>query len=217
MYGYIYETTNLINGKKYIGQHVSKTFDEDYYGSGKVFLNALRKNGKENFKVEILEWCKTDKELGEAEYRHIKEADAVNSPNYYNIVPGGDHRSVTGMIFIHKPGATKGKKIWPEELDKYTSEGWVKGRVPRDPKAVAKTAESNRGKKYKHSENFINNGAKNKGKPLSESHKKSLRGKKLGRHWISNLELEISKMVPNKDVEKYLNEGWIRGRIEYMK
>ena len=51
MYGYIYETTNLINGKKYIGQHVSETFDKDYYGSGKAFLNALRKNGKENFKV----------------------------------------------------------------------------------------------------------------------------------------------------------------------
>ena len=35
MYGYIYETTNLINGKKYIGKKASTKFLEDYYGSGK--------------------------------------------------------------------------------------------------------------------------------------------------------------------------------------
>ena len=34
MFGYIYETTNLIDGKKYIGKHKSKTFDRNYYGSG---------------------------------------------------------------------------------------------------------------------------------------------------------------------------------------
>ena len=45
MYGYIYETTNLINGKKYIGKRVSKTFDKYYKGSGKLLRKAFTKYG----------------------------------------------------------------------------------------------------------------------------------------------------------------------------
>ena len=36
MYGYIYITTNLINGMKYIGKHKASMFDPAYKGSGKV-------------------------------------------------------------------------------------------------------------------------------------------------------------------------------------
>ena len=46
MFGYIYETTNLINGKKYIGKHKSRCFDVKYYGSGKLFRKELEKYRK---------------------------------------------------------------------------------------------------------------------------------------------------------------------------
>lgn len=55
MKGYIYETTNLINNKKYIGKHICNNFDENYYGSGVTLKRALNKYGKENFKIKILE------------------------------------------------------------------------------------------------------------------------------------------------------------------
>ncbi len=48
MYGYIYLTTNLINKKKYVGQHKSSKFDERYKGSGKLIKKAFKKYGKEN-------------------------------------------------------------------------------------------------------------------------------------------------------------------------
>ena len=53
-YGYIYKTTNLINGKIYIGQHKSNLFDSQYKGSGVILRKAFAKYGKENFKVEII-------------------------------------------------------------------------------------------------------------------------------------------------------------------
>ena len=44
MYGYIYLTTNHINGKKYIGQKKSNVFlGEKYLGSGKILKQALKK------------------------------------------------------------------------------------------------------------------------------------------------------------------------------
>jgi hypothetical protein len=53
--GYIYITTNLINNKKYIGQHKSKSFDLNYLGSGKLIVEAIKKYGKDNFKTEVIE------------------------------------------------------------------------------------------------------------------------------------------------------------------
>ena len=55
MYGYIYKTTNLVNGKIYIGQKKSNVFLGDkYLGSGKILKMAIEKYGKENFSVELL-------------------------------------------------------------------------------------------------------------------------------------------------------------------
>ena len=64
MYGYIYRTNNLINGKMYIGKKVSTKFlAEKYLGSGKLLKKAVNKYGKENFKVELLAEAKNKDEL----------------------------------------------------------------------------------------------------------------------------------------------------------
>jgi len=88
MYGYIYETTNLINGKKYIGQHRGE-FDLTYIGSGILIYKALKKYGKENFTVKILKIAKNKKELSYLEKNFIEINNAVKSKHYYNIHEGG--------------------------------------------------------------------------------------------------------------------------------
>lgn len=59
---YIYLTTNLINNKKYIGQHDGEENDS-YLGSGTYFLRAVKKYGKEKFKKEILEICDSQEKI----------------------------------------------------------------------------------------------------------------------------------------------------------
>lgn len=90
MYGYIYITTNLINNKKYIGQHKAKEFEPNkYIGSGKYFEKAVKKYGKENFKCELLEWCESLEKLNEKEVYWISYYNAVESKLFYNKTPGG--------------------------------------------------------------------------------------------------------------------------------
>ena len=69
MYGFIYITTNLINGKRYIGQ---KKYDKEgtwknYLGSGTYLKRAIEKYGKDNFSKEIVEECESKEKLDERE------------------------------------------------------------------------------------------------------------------------------------------------------
>ena len=89
MYYFIYETTNLINGKKYIGKHITDNLNDGYLGSGLVLQNAIKKYGRENFKREILEFCENEEQCYELEYEYIKNAKAYSNPNYYNLTEGG--------------------------------------------------------------------------------------------------------------------------------
>ena len=88
-YGYIYITKNLINGKQYIGQHISTTFDKSYKGSGKILKQAFKKYGRDNFITDVIEWCYNRDELAEREKYWISYYNAVNSDDWYNILAGG--------------------------------------------------------------------------------------------------------------------------------
>ena len=59
----IYKITNLVNGKMYIGQHVTSNLDDGYMGSGKIILCAIKKYGVENFRKEWLGFYEDKKEL----------------------------------------------------------------------------------------------------------------------------------------------------------
>ena len=92
MYGFVYITTNHVNGKQYIGQ---RKYDKqgkwkEYLGSGIILSRAIEKYGLENFSKEIIEECKTKKILNDREIYWINYYNAVESDNFYNIASGGD-------------------------------------------------------------------------------------------------------------------------------
>lgn len=145
MYGYVYVTTNLKNGMKYIGQHKAEMFDTPYYGSGKVLLQAIQKEGIENFTCKMLESANDSHSLNLLEAYYIEKFDAVNSDQYYNLCPGGYGKSVPGTITVNN--GTINKRIMPEELSYYIAQGFIKGMLSPSAESIKKRAASNTGKK----------------------------------------------------------------------
>ena len=84
---FIYKTTNLINGKIYVGQHISN--NKFYLGSGTILRNAIKKYGQVNFKREIIEICTTKELLDEREIFWISELNSTDRKIGYNIRTGG--------------------------------------------------------------------------------------------------------------------------------
>ena len=89
-YGFVYIITNLINGKRYIGQ---RKFDErgkwkHYMGSGTQIILAIQKYGKENFHRNIVYIAYSAEELSKAEQDMITILNAGGSEDYYNISDG---------------------------------------------------------------------------------------------------------------------------------
>lgn len=81
----IYKTTNLINGKFYIGK--DERNKPNYFGSGKLLLRAIKKYGKENFIKEIIDIAESSEELCLKEVFWIKESNAIKEG--YNLTEGG--------------------------------------------------------------------------------------------------------------------------------
>lgn len=108
--GFVYETTNLINGMKYIGQCRFDRINgwENYLGSGTYVKRAIKKYGSENFSREILFLALDQEELDELEILCIELSNAVESDKYYNLkktAKGGD-------TFTHNPNKEKTRELY---------------------------------------------------------------------------------------------------------
>jgi len=102
-YGYIYLTTNLINGRRYVGQHSKPKFDKDYLGGGTKLRGSLKKYGRQNFKVQLIQYIYTQKGITAAhpkitktqsflswwEQYWIKKLHTHVSEDGYNLQTGG--------------------------------------------------------------------------------------------------------------------------------
>lgn len=94
MKGFIYIIKNTINNKVYIGQtkvSVEIRWKEHLrhaaYGD-QVINRAMKKHGKENFFIEVLEECKIE-DLDNREIYYISNFDSTNKSKGYNVSIGG--------------------------------------------------------------------------------------------------------------------------------
>jgi len=87
-YYIVYQTTNKINGKIYIGTHQSKILYDDYLGSGKHIKSAILKHGAHNFERVNLYVYNNSSEMF-AKEAEIVDEQFVLREDTYNIRLGG--------------------------------------------------------------------------------------------------------------------------------
>jgi hypothetical protein len=85
----IYQITNTLNGKIYIGKHQTDDPYDDYYGSGQAIKEAIAKYGKHNFTKTVLFIFDTEEEMTLKEKELITE-EFVNRDDTYNLGIGGE-------------------------------------------------------------------------------------------------------------------------------
>lgn len=144
-YYYIYQITNLVNGKIYVGVHKTKNLDDGYMGSGKIIRRAILKHGIENFKKDILEFF----DMPESMYLREKEIvtkEFLARSDVYNLRRGG----TGGFDYINKTNPTPfkgrthsdstkqllreintGRKLSAEHKEKISQNNWSKSNPVR--------------------------------------------------------------------------------------
>lgn len=165
-YHMLYKTTNLVNGKIYIGVHKTEDINDPYMGSGKRLLLAIEKYGVKNFEKTILEY------FDDAESMYAREKEIVNKEflcreDVYNLKVGGEG----GFDWINDSGngGFKGR-AHSEETKKKLSDALI-GR-PRPDISENWHQCRDESSRAKHSASMSK---ALKGKKKSESHKAKIR------------------------------------------
>lgn len=214
MIHYVYEITNNINGKIYVGVHSAKDIDDGYMGSGKHLKRAIRKYGIDNFAKRIIEFYSSIDECYSAE-RDIVNAEFVARSDTYNLKIGGeggwDHVTKSDSFSKHcSDAARSGNTIrWKNEDWSNTQRAKISERLVEEHAAgkrdLTNFIHSFAGKKHtEETKNII--GAK------AAKRQKGSGNSNFGKKWMYSLALKTSKPVKNEDIDKHIAEGWIVGR-----
>lgn len=109
-YYYLYQITNSINNKIYIGVHKTQNLNDGYMGSGSYLKNQFKKYGINNFKKDILEFFETSEEMYSKEAEIVTE-DFLKRQDVYNLREGGSG----GWYHINEGIHRKNKQKWCKE------------------------------------------------------------------------------------------------------
>ena len=213
MYGYIYKTTNLVNGKIYIGQHHSSVFEpEKYIGSGCLINKAIKKYGFEKFKCELIEECNSKEDLNKAEIKWINYYKTLNVDSY-NLGDGGEGgigRNATSYWNnpLKKKEALEKQSLSLKLFFKNHPEAHKGEKNPNFGKKASEETKRKMSEARKNSPG-VKNASRFKGHQHTKEAKEKIRIKAASKIWITNDREET--MIFKQTV---IPEGWHKGRID---
>lgn len=212
----LYKTTNLINGKYYIGIHRTTNLNDGYLGSGTLLKQSIKKYGKSNFKREILSMADDYESLINLE-REIVNEDFIKRRDTYNMEIGGS-----------------GGKVWTDELKQKVSKS-KQGSIPwNKDKSVGSFFSKETLKKMSNNMRGENNpmhgksvsdfmtvednalrlkriSEANTGKVRTKKHKENYSKAASQRIWLVNKDGIISHTINPNDV-RLSDPNWRRGK-----
>lgn len=203
MFYTIYKTTNLINGKYYIGKHQTENLNDGYFGSGKLLKRAIKKYGIENFVTDILFIYDEEWKMNLAE-RILVVPDSELS---YNLCPGGQG----GFGYINDRGMNttitkEGRKRLSVLMVEMNSNLSPTSKNSRAKKSASTKKAS--GKLYIPDWNGRTHSEETKCKmSLIKTGEKN---SQFGTYWVTNG--KENKKIKKEDIDSWISKGYRKGR-----
>lgn len=229
MFYYLYQITNTVNNKIYVGVHMTTNLNDGYMGSGRIIKRAIEKHGIDNFRKDILEYFEN------SETMYAKEKEVVTDQfllreDVYNLRRGGHG----GFEYINKnkmygfsdvETAKRGREAtdalmfqrygdnWRSKLSKLGTEAMketFRKKISEEPEFL---------ELLKTNAKLASDAARN---PLSiEKRKNTLRtighqqgskNSQYGKCWICHDLVKDGKSIKKELLALYIEQGWTKGR-----
>lgn len=220
MHYILYQITNKLNSKIYVGVHKTKDLDDGYMGSGKVIRSAIQKYGIENFDKRILQEFSNPEEMFAAEAILVTD-EFLDREDVYNLRRGGsggfdyiNRNNLNGFSdpLVAKKGRKSADLVLIERfgsLDNFQQYVIALSNTEEIKNKRIETRKKNGTKSDASRMQTEEANIKRKETFASIGHSQGEKNSQFNKRWIYNLELKISKTISKYDP---LPLGWLEGR-----
>ena len=212
----IYQITNLINGKIYVGAHITYNVNDKYMGSSKFLKKDMRTLGRQNFKKDILHIFLNKEDMMRKEAEIVDKKFCHRSDTYNKMIGGINFFTIEGMtcvkdkdgnnflIYLDDPRYISGELVNVNKGFKH-SEEFVRMLKERRTSAETRTKLSEARLGMKYSEEWKSN--------MSKSHKEI----QFSEEWKSNMSKAAFGKKISKETRKKMKDEKIKEFFVYDK
>jgi len=213
---YTYFILHIPTGKKYYGSKYGKGASPElfwvpggYFTSSEPVKKLIAEYGHDSFRAEVRKIFETPDQALKYEYRFLQKINALHKDDWLNENLGGEKFRNVGPASEKALISQRKKKQTPEGNTKRSAT--LKGR-PVSPETQEKRNKAHRDRSWQDEEarrNKIREKATGRGhKPETKANLSTIVS---NTRWVNNGTEQ--KKVDAEDLDRYIQEGWIHGRI----